>query len=413
MDLNKLHDAWLEAGQKVTDLQEKRNQMAVELNDSPEKYSDEDLTKIADSIDKAKKTRDFAKGAYDDALATAKLVKPDKPAAGGQKDVTPKDKPKFINIVKGALKGDPKFLNLMSSGLDANGNGVGLTIPEDVQTAINTLKQTFTSLEPLVTVEGVSAPSGSRVIEPRQSVTPFANLDDETAQIGNNDEPASFKPLTYKIHRYEGISSITNTLMNDSDANLLAYLENWIAKKDVITRNSEILKALAKLPTTQKTTVDSFDAIKDIYNKELDPLIWNESAFITNQSGFAVLDKVKDNNGQYVIQPNPLNPSQKMLAGKTITVIADAFLPNDGNSFPLYIGALTEAVRLFDLQQMSLLATNIGAGSFESDLTKIRAIDRFDVELWDTESVIYAPFTGLADLTPAAKTSGTTSSTGK
>ena len=238
-------------------------------------------------------------------------------------------------------------------------------------------------------------------------------MDDETAQIGNNDEPASFKPLTYKIHRYAGISSITNTLMNDSDANLLAYLENWIAKKDVITRNSEILKALAKLPSAQKTTVDSFDAIKDIYNKELDPLIWNESAFVTNQSGFAVLDKVKDNNGQYVIQPNPLNPSQKMLAGKTITVIADAFLPNDGNSFPLYIGALTEAVRLFDLQQMSLLATNIGAGSFENDLTKIRAIDRFDVELWDTESVIYAPFTGLADLTPAAKTSGTTSSTGK
>uniref|UniRef100_UPI00403F859B phage major capsid protein n=1 Tax=Lentilactobacillus hilgardii TaxID=1588 RepID=UPI00403F859B len=341
------------------------------------------------------------------------MAKPGKPATGGQKNVTPKDKPKFINIVKGALKGDPKFLNLMSSGLDANGNGVGLTIPADVQTAINTLKQTFTSLEPLVTVEGVSAPSGSRVIEPRQSVTPFANLDDETAQIGNNDEPAAFKPLTYKIHRYAGISSITNTLMNDSDANLLAYLENWIAKKDVITRNSEILKALAKLPSAQKTTVDSFDVIKDIYNKELDPLIWNESAFVTNQSGFAVLDKVKDNNGQYVIQPNPLNPSQKMLAGKTITVIADAFLPNDGNSFPLYIGALTEAVRLFDLQQMSLLATNIGAGSFENDLTKIRAIDRFDVELWDTESVIYAPFTGLADLAPAAKTSGTTSSTGK
>ena len=48
----------------------------------------------------------------------------------------------------------------------------------------------------------------------------------------------------------------------------------------------------------------------------------------------------------------------------------------------------------------------VGAGSFESDLTKIRAIDRFDVELWDTESVIYAPFTGLADLTPAAKPSG-------
>ena len=34
------------------------------------------------------------------------------------------------------------------------------------------------------------------------------------------------------------------------------------------------------------------------------------------------------------------------------------------------------------------MMTNIGAGAFEKDQTKIRAIDRFDVKLWDEEAVV-------------------------
>ena len=48
---------------------------------------------------------------------------------------------------------------------------------------------------------------------------------------------------------------------------------------------------------------------------------------------------------------------------------------------------------------MSLLATNIGAGAFEYDLTKIRVIDGFDVATVDNEAFVPASFTAIADQT--------------
>ena len=42
---------------------------------------------------------------------------------------------------------------------------------------------------------------------------------------------------------------------------------------------------------------------------------------------------------------------------------------------------------------------NIGAGAFETDTTKIRVIDRFDVVTVDSEAFVPASFTAIADQT--------------
>ena len=52
---------------------------------------------------------------------------------------------------------------------------------------------------------------------------------------------------------------------------------------------------------------------------------------------------------------------------------------------------------MFDRQQMSLLSTNIGGGAFETDTTKVRVIDRFDVVATDTEAFVPASFKAIAD----------------
>ena len=58
----------------------------------------------------------------------------------------------------------------------------------------------------------------------------------------------------------------------------------------------------------------------------------------------------------------------------------------------MFYGDLKQAVTLFDRQQMSLLTTNIGGGAFENDETKIRVIDRFDVEATDGDAFVPAYF---------------------
>lgn len=405
MDINKLNDAWIQAGQRVDDLNAKVQTML--LDDS---VSAEDLAKAKSERDDAKVRRDALHDELQNAREEEKTMKvADKNVAihteEGKKE---HEKMNFANQVKGLIKGDPKVMNLLTE-TDTSGNQLGLVVPEDIQVQIHELIRQYASLEQYVTTESVSMPSGSRVYEKWKDITPLANLDDDAAQIGDNDDPELTK-IKYQIHRYAGISTITNTLLNDSPDNLLAWVEKWIARKSVVTRNNAILAVLPKLSGKAKaaSTLSSYDDVKTLINTGVDPAIASTSFLMTNVSGFNELAHVKDGMGRYMIQPDITKPNIYQLEGKNVVVISDRWLPDDSsNNHPMFYGDLKQAVTLFDRQQMSLLTTNIGGGAFEKDETKIRVIDRFDVEATDGDAFVPAYFK------LASGTSASTSSAGK
>ncbi|WP_436649505.1 phage major capsid protein, partial [Lactiplantibacillus plantarum] len=260
---------------------------------------------------------------------------------------------------------------------DEAGNAIGLTIPQDIQTAINTLVRQYDNLQQYVNREAVSTQTGSRVFEKWSDVTPLIDLDDETATIGDNDDP-KLTLIKYVIHRYGGITTATNSLLKDTADNLMAWLTKWIAKKVVVSRNTKIIEAMNNAP--KKPTLAKFDDIIDMINTAVDPAIKATSFLLTNTSGYNELCKVKDAMGNYLLQPDPTQPDRMIVRGKRVVMIADKWLPNTGTAaapvYPLYYGDLSQAVTLFDRENASLLTTNIGAGAFEKDQTKIRVIDR-------------------------------------
>lgn len=391
MDINKLNDAWITAGQKVSDLD---NKLAIQAM-SDDFKPDDNFKALKEQRDAAKMQRDTLKEQLDEARANEVFRMNDKdkkPLNNKQIDL----KDKFVR----------DFKDMVTSGKTEAGNA-GLTIPDDVQTTIHTLVRQYASLQNLVNVEHVTTPTGSRVYEKFSEIKPLANLDDETAQIGDNDDP-ELTTIKYLIKRYAGITTVTNTLLKDTAENILAWLSTWIARKVTVTRNQEILKVLDT--ASKKPTIANFDDIKDLQLNTLDPAIIATSSFVTNQSGFAVLAKVKDAQGRYMIQRDVTNPEQYRIGGKPVTVVADRWLPDVSGSHPLYYGDFKQAVTLFDREDMSLLSTNIGAGSFEHDETKIRVIDRFDVEPVDGDAYAVASFKAVANqeaTTPAASGSTT------
>ena len=88
------------------------------------------------------------------------------------------------------------------------------------------------------------------------------------------------------------------------------------------SRNTLILNQLG---TLAKTTVSKQDDIKDILNVKLDPAINATTKVVTNQSGFNVLDKLKDApmiNGYFgVVFVPPF--------GKYLSEMTDTGLPNN------------------------------------------------------------------------------------
>ena len=399
--INYLHDDWLSKSNKVTDLFNKKMALNSKYNASFDSMTDEqkttlknEMAQVAKDYTDAVEVRNWSKQLLEEARGSEKPV--------NKKPVEPKKSEKELaKDIRNKFVAD--FKNMVTSGTMPDGSKIlgddssaGLTIPDDVQTAIHTLVRQYASLESLVNIENVSTSHGSRVYEKLIDITPLVNLDDEKAQIGNIDDP-KLTLIKYAIHRYAGITTATNTLLADTAENILGWLEQWAARKDVVTRNQAILAVMGKAP--KKPTISNFDDIKDLENNTLDPAIIATSAFVTNQSGFNVLSKIKDANGNYLIQPNVTNPEVKQIGGNTVQVIADRWLPDVTGSHPLYFGDLKQGITLFDRQEMSVTPTNIGGGAFETDTTKIRFIDRFDVQLIDDGAFAAASFKAVADQT--------------
>ncbi|MCW1017089.1 phage major capsid protein [Streptococcus anginosus] len=386
MDINTLNALWIEAGHKVEDLNEQINNA---LND--DSFTAEAFEELKNKRDTAKVRRDALKDQLVEAQAQAVVnmkdedVKPLNENEETAKNVFIKD---FKNLLNGTYR------NAAVGSKEDDGTNAGLTIPKDIQTAIHALVRQYNSLQEYVTVESVSTASGSRVYEKWSDITALANLDDENTAITDIDAP-KLALIKYAIKRYAGMLTATNSLLKDTVENILAWLNQWVAKKVVVTRNKAILEKIAALPS--KPNITKFDDIKDLALKGVDPAIRSTSFFMTNTSGLATLAKVKNAMGDYLLQRDPTQPERYLLEGKQVIEIADRWLADNAGAHPLYFGDLKQAVTLFDREHMSIEASNVAGDAFSLDQTKIRVIDRFDVVTTDSEAFVAASFKTIAD----------------
>lgn len=387
MDINTLNALWIEAGHKVEDLNEQINNA---LND--DSFTAEAFEELKNKRDTAKVRRDALKEQMVEAQAQAVVEMKDE-------DVQPLNaseetaKAQFIKDFKNLLNGTYRNAAQVTSK-DDDTAAAGLTIPQDIQTAIHALVRQYNSLQEYVTVESVSTASGSRVYEKWSDITALANLDDENTAIADIDAP-KLALIKYAIKRYAGMLTATNSLLKDTAENILAWLNQWVAKKVVVTRNKAILEKIAALPS--KPTITKFDDIKDLALKGVDPAIRSTSFFMTNTSGLAALAKVKNAMGDYLLQRDQTQPERYLLEGKQVIEIADRWLADNVGAHPLYFGDLKQAVTLFDRESMSIEASNVAGDAFSLDQTKIRVIDRFDVVTTDQEAFVAASFKTIAD----------------
>lgn len=332
-----------------------------------------------DETDQAKRDAKEGKGRVSDSVDTAK-----------------KQVSAFVNAIKAANKEKPvadedrEILNAMSEGSDEDG---GLTVPKDVRTKIMEMRRSEDSLETLVNVERVNTKSGSRVIERLADQTPFDNVD-EDAEFPEVSTP-QFDLIKYDVKKKGGILKVTRELLEDSAENIMAYLKKWISKKAKATRNFMIIKKIREICDGLEVPVKGCDDLKDIFNVRLDPAITTGSTVVTNQSGFNFLDKLKNEKGDYILQKDPTQSTRRLLFGiYPVKVVSNKTLKNIGGKAPIVCGDLKEAITIFDRETLAVDITNIAAGAWEKDQTKIKARERLDIQTVDPDAIIM----GLADV---------------
>lgn len=297
---------------------------------------------------------------------------------------------KFAQDARGGFKTNKS----MNEGTSADG---GYTVPEDIQTRITNYRDSKASLLHLVTVEKVSTNKGQRTFKKRSQQTGFTKVG-EGGKIGAKSTP-QFERIGYEIDKYAGYFPVTNELLADSDANIANTLIEFIGDESRVTANKLILEQIA---TVAQTALSGLDDIKKALNVTLGSAFKATSKIVTNDDGLQYLDTLKDENGQYLLQPSPADPMKLVLcAGATsipVEVIPNADMPSDTTTvsgttrIPFVIGDLKEAIVYWDRQLMTIRVSDLvtigDLNAFEEDLTIYRAIEREDVTPRDTQAIV-------------------------
>lgn len=282
---------------------------------------------------------------------------------------------------------------------DGNSDG-GFTVPQDIQTDIIELRRAENDLEQYVNREPVKTLSGSRVIEVDADSKPWQDVD-EGEELPEEETP-NFRQIKYKIKKKGGILKTTRELLQDTAENILGYLNKWIAKKSRATRNAAIIKKLQEITAGKIVKLADFDDFKDVFNVKLDASIAASSIVLTNQSGWNYLDKLKDGDGNYIVQPDVTDKTKRLLFGVyPIHVVSNKTLKNTevktgeagketvtAIKYPVYIGDLKEAITLFDREKITIELSTEAGDLWAKDLTGIKVRDRFDVQSVDETAVI-------------------------
>lgn len=275
----------------------------------------------------------------------------------------------------------------MREGSDPDG---GYTVPEDIVTKIISLRGAVESLLSEVQVVPVTTRAGRRTIKKRSQHQGFATVA-EAAKFGKTATP-QFAVLSYEIEKRGGYLPVTNELLADSDNNIAAIVQAWLADEARVTANKEILAVIQA--KTAKDLAD-LDGILAAW-VGLGSTFRATSKLITNDDGLLWLGTLKDGNGRYLLTPNPADPQQlRLCVGPHVLPVKtydNDTIPTASGKIPMILGDLKEGVVYWDRQQFSVKVSDTAVvgdfNAFEQDMTVWRGSLRDDCTARDDEAFV-------------------------
>lgn len=312
-----------------TQLKEKQDKLdELKKDETKEDEKEEVVTVDAERALRSRHTDARALGVFNNTEVTSQEVRDFKAYLESRAD-----------IQGGSLKTDSGFV----------------VIPEEIVNDILKLKEVEFNLDKYVTVKKVKNGAGKYPVVRQSEVAALP----EVEELAENPELAvkPFFQLAYDIKTHRGYFRISREAIEDSQINVLQELKLWLARTIAATRNKAIIDVIknggpgekgdsTKLETIEATGVDG---LKDAVNLNIKPN-YEHNVAIVSQTMFAKLDKLKDKNGNYLIQPDIKEKSQQRLLGAKVEILPDEKLGDKGNE-TLIFGNLKDALLLFDRSQ--------------------------------------------------------------
>ncbi|WP_455033803.1 phage major capsid protein [Granulicatella adiacens] len=220
----------------------------------------------------------------------------------------------------------------------------GALIPKEVLEP-QKAKARSVDLRKLVRVVPVTTGSGEYAV-----ISKSKNKMKKTSELEKNPELAKtpINKVNWTVDTYRGELSVSKEMIDDANYNIMALVEEDAVNQEVNTTNFEIATILK---SATAVNASGFDGLKDVINKKI-PSVYDVSIVATD-SMFSALDKVKDKEGRYMLQPDPTSPTGYKFKNKIIYTVPDDLLGAE-NDMKAFIGDVYEFVALFDREQTTV-----------------------------------------------------------
>ena len=165
-----------------------------------------------------------------------------------------------------------------------------------------------------------------------------------TEELEKNPQLGKFKvtPIDYSVKTYRGSLAVSQEMIDDANYDIMGLVAEDANNQELATKNfaiSEILKTAPAYPA------QGLDGLKDVLNTKIKS-VYNVQLIVTD-SMFNSLDKVKDKDGRYMLQPDVTSPTGYRFSNKIIHRVPDEMLGNEGE-MKAFIGDPKAFVTLFD-----------------------------------------------------------------
>ncbi|MBI5951898.1 MAG: phage major capsid protein [Chloroflexi bacterium] len=270
---------------------------------------------------------------------------------------------------------------LTETGGSPAGEDGGFLNPVDIDNRIIELSRQYVDLAGIVNVETVTTLTGWRVIEQFAAALPLTKITTEMEEQTVEGEQPKFNKVDFSLDEYRDFLPVSNTLMQDTPANLIDYLSKWFSKKLILTNNSLVLALINAITGTAvadyKTTLS---AIKTVLNKTLDPVFSVTANLVINQSGLDLLDQLDDGTGRPLLQPDPSLATAFRVKGRPVVTLSDAHWANmtGPSRTRIAIGDGRSYMSIFRRAGFEFASTNIGGKAWRTNSTEVRGIARMD-----------------------------------
>ena len=254
----------------------------------------------------------------------------------------------FLNYLRGKQTGklpEQRALPADLAGMKST-DGAAI-IPQEIITKAKVLPETVYDLRNYVTAQKVTHAVGKYPIL-KSNKAKLVSV--EELKKNPDLENPQFTEINYDVATYRGQLAVAQEALDDSDDDLSAIIANHIQRQGLNTANDKIA---AILRTATAKTVKNIDELKDIIDVDFDPAY--QLQLLVTQSFYNAVNKMKNSDGDYLLQPNVASATGKMFLGLPMTIIADdvlgtaagqkvAFL-GDPKAFAVYFDRVDTSVR--------------------------------------------------------------------